>query len=90
MLSEQHVQRLERAVSSLNEWEAEIVVREAEDIANALRGGRGVYGPWDPSADARDHAKEAEEEDRDRRVYAQMGSIVAELRGRATPYKEGA
>ncbi len=90
MLSENQIKRLEKALSGLNEWETEVVLREAEDIAEALRVGHGVYGPWDPSADGRDHAKEAEQEDRDRRVYTQMGRIVGEMKGQKDSSRGGA
>lgn len=74
------VERLVALFAGLNADEQEIVVREAEDIAEGLRRGLAVYGHWDADTDERDFEREAEQEDRDRRVYTQMKRIVAERR----------
>jgi len=78
MNDSQH-ERLDTALRGLNEWEQEIIVREAEDIAEGLRRGLPDYGHWDPSKDGRNHKVEAEQEDRDRRVYTQMDRIKCEM-----------
>lgn len=77
--------RLLRCFEGLNEWEREIIVREAEDIAEGLRRGLPDYGHWDPQTDARNHAREAEQEDRDRRVYTQMQRITSDMRNDTIP-----
>lgn len=77
-----HTDRMFSALEGLNEYEREVVVREAEAIAEALRRGVPTYGHWDPLTDQRDHLREAEEEDRDRRVYAMMGRIKNDMSSR--------
>lgn len=80
-----HLDRLLRCLEGLNDHEREIVVREAEDIASGLLRGLREYGHWDPKTDARDHEREAEEEDLDRRVYSQMKRIAADMRNDTIP-----
>jgi hypothetical protein len=75
-----HASRLLDCLEGLNDHEREVIVRNAEDMAEGLRVGRLVYGPWEPAKDSRDLRREARMESRDRAVYDIMGDIREELR----------